>query len=183
MCIQLVFLYTNSWRFTSTPLQMSQGRTEFKHRGDYIFTLHLFWYFLVISTDFSQKVPTLEVFRPKRKKVRQWRKKCQCMIFLVWNLIFIPFPKYFYFSYHILTFSRLMTYICRTSPLTSRCCILYTYSTNIRTEYFKHATHSPFFSSSKCHLFHNAIFFGFCIIHILNTGCAKIEKKIPAPRG
>ena len=30
------------------------------------------------------------------------------------------------------------------------------------------------FSSSKCRLFHNATFFGSCIIHILNTGCAKI---------
>ena len=36
-------------------------------------------------------------------------------------------------------------YICRTAPLTSRCCILYIYSTNTRTEYFKHAAHSPFF--------------------------------------
>jgi hypothetical protein len=33
----------------------------------------------------------------------------------------------------------------RTAPLTSRRCILYIYSTNIRTEYFKHAAHSPFF--------------------------------------
>ena len=62
----------------------------------------------------------------------------------------------------------------RTAPLTSRCCILYIYSTNILTEYFKHAAHCPFFfSSSKCRLFHNATFFGSCIIHILNTGCAK----------
>jgi len=45
--------------------------------------------------------------------------------------------------------------------------------TNISTEYFKHAAHSPFFSS-KCRLFHNATFFGSCIIHILHTGCAKI---------
>jgi len=30
-------------------------------------------------------------------------------------------------------------YICRTAQLTSRRCILYIYSTNIRTEYFKHA--------------------------------------------
>ena len=73
-----------------------------------------------------------------------------------------------------LTFSHLMTYIyiyiyiCRTAPLTSRCCILYIYSTNIstrmilplrlrnptinpqqtrrsRTEYFKHAAHSLIF--------------------------------------
>jgi hypothetical protein len=33
----------------------------------------------------------------------------------------------------------------RTAPLTSRRCILCIYSTNIRTEYFKHAAHSPFF--------------------------------------
>jgi hypothetical protein len=36
-------------------------------------------------------------------------------------------------------------YICRTAPLTSRRYILYINSTNIRTEYFKHAAHSPFF--------------------------------------
>ena len=30
------------------------------------------------------------------------------------------------------------------------------------------------FFSSKCLLFHNATLFGFCITHILNTGCAKI---------
>ena len=30
-------------------------------------------------------------------------------------------------------------YMGRTTQLTSRCCILYIYSTNIRTEYFKHA--------------------------------------------
>jgi len=30
-------------------------------------------------------------------------------------------------------------YMGRTVTLTSRCCILYIYSTNIRTEYFKHA--------------------------------------------
>jgi len=31
------------------------------------------------------------------------------------------------------------TRMCRTAQLTSRCCIIYIYSTNIRTEYFKHA--------------------------------------------
>ena len=34
----------------------------------------------------------------------------------------------------------------RTAPLTSKRCILYTYSTNIGTEYFKHGINSPFFS-------------------------------------
>jgi hypothetical protein len=33
----------------------------------------------------------------------------------------------------------------RTTPLTSRRYILYIYSTNIRTEYSKHAAYSPFF--------------------------------------
>jgi hypothetical protein len=70
----------------------------------------------------------------------------------------------------------------RTAPLTSRRCILDFYSTNILTEYLKTATYSPFFSP-KCHLFDHSTLFGFCIIHILNTGCAKIEKKIPAPKG
>ena len=39
------------------------------------------------------------------------------------------------------------------------------------------------FFSSGCRLFHNAIFFGSCNIHILNTGVLKILKKIPAPKG
>jgi hypothetical protein len=62
----------------------------------------------------------------------------------------------------------------RTAPLTSKRCILYIYSTNIRTEYFKHALYSPFFFSSKCSLFHNDNLFGSCIIHVLYTVCAEI---------
>ena len=69
----------------------------------------------------------------------------------------------------------------RTAPLTSKRCILYNYSTNIGPEYFKLGLYSPFFLSSKCSLFHNSDVFGFSIIHILYTGCAKI-KKIPAPK-
>ena len=34
----------------------------------------------------------------------------------------------------------------RTAPLTSKRCLLYIYSTNIGTEYFKHGIYSPFFS-------------------------------------
>ena len=36
-------------------------------------------------------------------------------------------------------------YMGRTAPLTSKRCILYIYSTNIGTEYFKHSLYSPFF--------------------------------------
>jgi hypothetical protein len=38
--------------------------------------------------------------------------------------------------------------------------IFFFFSTNISIEYFKHAAHSPVFSS-KCRLFHNATFFWF----------------------
>ena len=74
-------------------------------------------------------------------------------------------------------------YMGRTAPLTSKRCILYIYSTNTGTEYFKRALYSPLFFSSKYSLFHNANLFGSCIIHILYPGCAKIKKIIPAPKG
>ena len=62
----------------------------------------------------------------------------------------------------------------RTAPLTYRCCIFFIYSTDIRTEYFKHAAHSPFFPLQNIVYFIMLPFFGYCIIHILYTGCAKI---------
>jgi len=37
------------------------------------------------------------------------------------------------------------SYMGRTTPLTSKRLILYIYSTNVGTEYFKHALYSPFF--------------------------------------
>jgi len=71
----------------------------------------------------------------------------------------------------------------RTAPLTSKRCILYIYSTDIGTEYFKHGIYCPFFFSSKCSLFHNSNVFGSCFIHILYTGVLKFKKIIPAPKG
>ena len=71
----------------------------------------------------------------------------------------------------------------RTAPLTSKRCILYIYSTNVGTGYFKHALYSPFFFSSKRSLFHNANLFGSCIIHILYTGCAEIKKNNCGAKG
>ena len=68
-------------------------------------------------------------------------------------------------------------YMGRTAPLTSKRYILYIYSTNVGTEYLKHALYSQFFFSSKCSLFRYANLFGSCIIHILYTGCAKIKKN------
>ena len=58
----------------------------------------------------------------------------------------------------------------RTAPLTSKRCILYIYSTNIGTEYFKHALYSPFFFSLQ-----NAVWFLYYSHFIYR--CAKIKKK------
>ena len=75
---------------------------------------------------------------------------------------------------HTLTFKNRASYIEDGSTATIQMLhFIYFFSTNISTEYFKHAARSPFFSS-KCRLFHNATFFGSCIIHILHTECAKI---------
>jgi len=57
------------------------------------------------------------------------------------------------------------TYMSRTAPLTSKRCILYIYSTNVGTDYFKHAVYSPFFSLQ------NAICFIMlsCLVPVLFT--------------
>ena len=71
----------------------------------------------------------------------------------------------------------------RTAPLTSKRCILYIYSTNIGTEYFKHALYSPFSSPQ------NAVCFIMvtCLVPVLFTfyiqGALKLKKINPAPKG
>ena len=74
------------------------------------------------------------------------------------------------------------TYMGRTAPLTSKLCILYIYSTNTGTEYFKHALYSPSFSLQ------NAVCFIMltCLVPVLftlYTGCAKIKKKNSGAKG
>ena len=75
-------------------------------------------------------------------------------------------------------------YMSRTAPLTSKRCILYIYSTNVGTEYFKHALYSPFFFS-----FQNAVCFIMltCLVPVLFTfyiqDVLKLKKIIPAPKG
>ena len=72
----------------------------------------------------------------------------------------------------------------RTAPLTSKLCILYIYSTNIGTEYFKRGIYSPFFFSLQ-----NAVCFIILtyLVPVLFTfyiQCVLELKKIfPAPKG
>jgi hypothetical protein len=71
----------------------------------------------------------------------------------------------------------------RTAPLTSKRFILYIYSTNIVTEYFKHRIYSPFFTLQNAVYVIILTYLVPVLIHILYTGCAKIKKIIPAPKG
>jgi len=75
-------------------------------------------------------------------------------------------------------------YRCRNAPLTSKRCILYIYSANIGTEYFKHSIYSPYF------LLQNAVCFIILtyLVPVLFTfyiqGVLKLKKIIiPAPKG
>ena len=64
----------------------------------------------------------------------------------------------------------------RTAPLTSKRCILYIYSTNIGTEYFKCGIYSQFFPLQNAVCFINLTY----LVHVLFTyiyRCAKIKKK------
>jgi len=68
-------------------------------------------------------------------------------------------------------------YMGRTAPLTSKPYILYIYSTNVGTEYFKHALYSPSFliKNAVCFIMLNClvpVLFTFCI-----QGVLKLKKK------
>ena len=74
-------------------------------------------------------------------------------------------------------------YIGCTAPLTSKCCILYIYSTNICTEYFKHGIYYTFFSLQNEVCFIILSYLVTVLFTFYIQGVPKLKKLIPAPKG
>jgi hypothetical protein len=98
---------------------------------------------------------------------------CTKLSLIRWPRTLNQFCSQFFISLDINLYEPCVLYIGRAYRFPPDVAFYVFFSTNINTEYFNHAAHSPLFSS-KCCLFHNATFLGSCIIHILHTGCAKI---------
>ena len=71
----------------------------------------------------------------------------------------------------------------RTAPLTSKRCILYIYSTNIGTEYFKHGIYSPCFSLQNVVCFIILTYLVPVLFTFYIQSVLKLKKIILAPKG
>ena len=93
------------------------------------------------------------------------------------------YTSYLILKHHINPLTPNDLYISRTTPLTSKCCILYIYSTNVGTEYFKHALDSPFFSLQNAVCFITLTSLVPVLFTFYIQGVLKLKKNIfPAPK-
>jgi len=99
-----------------------------------------------------------------------------------WNKLIIKFSA----SSWLILINRLTPnnpYMGRNAPLTSKRCILYIYSTNIGTDYFKHVLYSPFFSvqNAVCFIMQT------CLVSVLFTfyiqSVLKLKKNNSGAKG
>jgi len=74
-------------------------------------------------------------------------------------------------------------YIGRTAPLTSKRCILYIYSTNTGTEYFKHGIYSPFIYLQNAVRFIILTYLVPVLFTFYIRSVLKFKKIIPVPKG
>ena len=95
-------------------------------------------------------------------------------MFQYWSAILKEFYNKGILAQHLNRLTPNDPYMGRIAPLTSKRCILYIYSTNIGTEYFKHALYSPSFSLQ------NAVCFIMltCLVPVLFTFYVQVVLKL-----
>ena len=104
-----------------------------------------------------------------------------------WSRMRDAIPPLLHYStcLHEMMFNRLTPndpYSGRTAPLTSKRFILYIYSTNIGTEYFKHGIYSPFLSLQNAVCFIILTYLVPSLFTFYIQSVLKFKKIIPAPK-